>query len=559
MPKAYTVDEIRAAEAPLLRAQTMPDELMKSAAHGVFLAAEAMLKWEHPLRRNDADDLPAAPDVLLLVGKGGNGGDALYAGAELAMAGYSVDGWIAWDTAHDPALEAFRNAGGTVLDEPPFTRHDADIIPLRFYRLAIDGLTGLGGGGSLGEDVGVVLEGLRRSWAYMLSVDVPSGIAADTGVKGEVHVVADATVTFGGWRYAHALAPECGIQLLADPSTGQGTIGDNLPWSEDAPYVTRAVVDDHEWPKGLRLMEPDNEEPAEPGPYDDKYTGGVVGIRAGSTTYPGAAILATAGAIHATPSMVRYAGPQDKEVVRAHPEVVATPQLKHAGRVQAWVFGPGAGTDNKAWNDLAELLTRPEPLLIDADGLTLIAESTKLVNALRSRKGQTILTPHDGEFDRLITSEWIAPSVRPDAQDADKVGRLEQTKTLAEALNCTIVRKGRSTIIVDTHHHESHVIDCGTSWAATPGSGDVLAGVMGARMARWVARFGNDAVLDLAPSVAIHSVAAALAAETPYGPAQTHASAIARAIPAATAKLARLRSLPVGVRCGRDREGTESG
>ena len=112
MLHAYTVEQIRAAEKPLLEAQTAPDDLMKSAAHAVFEAAGAMLRWP-----DTVGDFRESPKCLLLVGKGGNGGDALYAGAELALAGHAVDAWLAWGSAHEPALEAFTNAGGTVLKD----------------------------------------------------------------------------------------------------------------------------------------------------------------------------------------------------------------------------------------------------------------------------------------------------------------------------------------------------------------------------------------------------------------------------------------------------------
>ncbi len=522
MGYAYTADQIRAAEKPLLDAQAVPDELMKSAAHAVFEAAEAMLTWPDPLafmRQN--------PKTLLLVGKGGNGGDALYAGAELALAGHPVDAWLAWGSAHEPALETFRNAGGTVLKAAP--------EDLRDYRFAIDGLTGLGGAGSLDEQTGQVIAGLADWYAHVLAVDVPSGIAADTGEKGEFHVIADATVTFGGWRLAHGLAPECGIQLLADSHLASGeSISENLSPLNAAALLSRAVNDAHDWPDSLERLTRTNVPGLEPRFHDDKYSGGVVGIRAGSDTYPGAAILCTTGAVHATPSMVRYSGPQALEVVRAHPEAVVTEKLEDTGRVQAWVFGPGVGTGSTASSELAYLLGREEPLLIDADGITLLSLDPELRELLRTRSAQTMLTPHDGEFARLR-----------DAAGLETTDRLAETRALAEALNCMILRKGRSTIMVNPREdsHDS-IVDAGTSWAATPGSGDVLAGITGAHLAMTAARWGNNAFLSDTQPVVIHAVASALAAQTEYGPGPTHASAISRAVPAATAKLNTFSGLP---------------
>lgn len=522
MVYAYTAEQIRAAEKPLLDAQSSTDELMKSAAHAVFEAAEAMLAWPDPLA-----DLRQNRKTLLLVGKGGNGGDALYAGAELALAGHTVDAWLAWGSAHEPALEAFRNAGGNVLTDVP--------EDLPEYRFAIDGLTGLGGAGGLDEQTGQVIQGLADWYAHVLAVDVPSGIDADTGETGEFHVTADATVTFGGWRVAHGLAPECGIQLLADPHLADGqSISDNLSPFDAAAMLHRAVPGDHQWPDSLTPLTATNVPSMEPRFHDDKYSGGVVGIRAGSDTFPGAAILTAAGAVHASPSMVRYAGPQADEVVRALPEVVVTRKLEDVGRVQAWVFGPGTGTDSTARSELAYLLGREEPLLIDADGLTLISLDPELRELLRGRAAQTVLTPHDGEFVRLRNAEGISPA-----------DRLAETRALAESLNCIVLRKGRSTIISNSRHEsEGSVIDAGTSWAATPGSGDVLSGITGAHLAGAAARWGNDAFLLDTQPVVIHAVASALAAQTEFGMAPARALAIAQAVPAATAKLHQFSGLP---------------
>ena len=144
--------------------------------------------------------------ALVLAGPGGNGGDALYAGAELQLAGHNVDALLTAGHAQERALSAFTNAGGTVLERLPEGSAE--------YALAIDGITGIGGSGGLRGELADVVAWLRG--VQVLAVDVPSGVDANTGEAGELHVSADATVTFGGWRRAHALAPECGVQLLAD-------------------------------------------------------------------------------------------------------------------------------------------------------------------------------------------------------------------------------------------------------------------------------------------------------------------------------------------------------
>ena len=421
----FTADQIRAAEAPLLAAQSHPDQLMQSAAHAVFEAAEAMLAGGSGSSNGR---------VLVLAGPGGNGGDALYAGAQLQLAGHKVAALLTAGHAQERALSAFTDAGGTVLERLPESSAE--------YALAIDGITGIGGSGGLREELADVVAWLRN--VQVLAVDVPSGVDADTGEAGELHITADATVTFGGWRRAHALAPECGVQLLADiglPGRPLHTeLLDTMPeWAHDGPTLVlanRAVADPQVWPDTLLPLPAAPVQDVAPGPADDKYSGGVVGIRAGSAGYPGAAVLTVSGAVMATPAMVRYAGPQAAEVVRVRPEVVVTHTLEEAGRVQAWVFGPGAGTDEAAACELAWMLRQEVPVLIDADGLTLLAGHPELRQQVAQRQQSTVLTPHDGEFARLRKAAGVAESTR-----------FEETLTLAAALRATIVRKGRITLV----------------------------------------------------------------------------------------------------------------
>lgn len=570
----FTADQVRRAEAPLLEAESFPDELMQSAAHAVFQVAEDMLSWPSDclerwttrwsaggaseaggVRIPHDPDTPGPARTLVLAGPGGNGGDGLYAGAELALAGHPVDAWLTADTAHERALAAFRNAGGTVLSNPPWE----DTERARNYRLVIDAITGIGTTASLREELAELVELLKRIRAAVLAVDIPSGINADTGQPGALHITADVTVTFGGWRHAHVLAPQCGLQLLAGIGLPEMPLDkvlvENMPeWAEDGPdllVANRTVIPEHptgQWPSGIVTLKPAPAPDITPGHNDNKYTGGVVGIRAGSSAYPGAAILCAMGAVNATPAMVRYAGPQALEVVRALPEVVATDTLEDTGRVQTWVFGPGVGTGEAAAAELRWLLEHKAPLLIDADGLTLLSTHPDLRERLAARTSPTVLTPHDGEFTRL----WEAAGLEASESGVSAPGRFAETLTLGATLECTIVRKGRVTIIApEDDPYIGLAVDAGHSWAATPGSGDVLAGVLGAHLARIVAqmqaeedaRKSGGAVISsgvgfsLADAVSVHAAAAKLAAETPYGDATAPASRIAQFIRDATAKL----------------------
>lgn len=186
--------------------------------------------------------------------------------------------------------------------------------------------------------------------------------------------------------------------------------------------------------------------------------------------------------------------------------------------------------------------------MLDADAITLLAASAQLRDLLRDRASASpvLLTPHDGEFQRLADA-LSAPD--QDASADDATDRLRTTRALAAQLNAWVLRKGRITLIASPSGHVVSV-NTGSSWAATPGSGDVLSGILGAFLAEWNApaavpetKHDEAAQADLADvfrrAVVVHSWAAQLAAQTEFGMAPTSASAIATAIPRALAYFSR--------------------
>ena len=253
-----------------------------------------------------------------------------------------------------------------------------------------------------------------------------------------------------------------------------------------------------------------------PGPHDDKYTQGVTGVMAGSSTYPGAAVLCTGAAVAATSGMVRYAGSAHSDVLAHWPEVIASPTPAAAGRVQAWVVGPGLGTDETGAAALWFALETDLPVLIDADGLTILAAHPDM---LGSRRAPTVLTPHAGEFARLAGA--------PPGDD-----RIGATRKLADALGATVLLKGNVTVIADPGG-PVYLNPAGQSWAATAGSGDVLSGMIGALLAA-----GLPPSEAAAAAAFVHARAAELSAADPGpGDAPTSASRILAHIRTALAAL----------------------
>ena len=234
--------------------------------------------------------------------------------------------------------------------------------------------------------------GARRP--LVVAVDLPSGIDADTGVVDGPAVRADVTVTFGTWKPG----------LLIDPGAGHAGVVELVDIGL-GPYLPAPAVAGFQAADVAALLR-------QPPGDSDKYRRGVLGIVAGSDRFTGAAALAVGGALRGGAGMVRLvsAGPA-VAVVRQHwPEALtlatgdgsqAGHEIETAGRVQAWVAGPGMGTDEAARDRLAAVLGTELPVLVDADGLTLIAAERGLL----ARAAPTLLTPHAGELARLLGAD----------------------------------------------------------------------------------------------------------------------------------------------------------
>ncbi|TDC84076.1 NAD(P)H-hydrate dehydratase, partial [Actinomadura sp. 7K507] len=439
MRYAHEVGKVRAAEQALMA--RLPDgTLMQRAAAGLASVCARVLPAVYGSR------------VVLLVGGGDNGGDALYAGARLARRGARVRVVQAGSKIHPGGLAALRAAGGRVLRGGEAAAiGDADLI--------IDGLTGIGGTGGLREPHARYAALASESPGLVIACDVPSGVDASTGRVDGAAVHADVTVTFGTHKPGLLIDPGAsysGVVELVDIG-----LGPDLP---DPDVVAARPVD---------------VQPPEPGPESDKYRRGVVGILAGGDEFTGAAVLTAGGALHGGAGMVRFASvARPVELVRQRwPEAVTTvidpgphdPKiLERVGRVQAWVVGPGLGTGDAAESLLEAVLTTELPALVDADGLTVLSRRRDLLR----RAAPTVLTPHAGELSRLITA---------DREDIE-ARRLEHVRRAAAELSATVLLKGSTTLVAE-HDRPVRVNPTGTPRLATAGTGDVLSGLIGALLA----------------------------------------------------------------------------
>ncbi|TCC20283.1 NAD(P)H-hydrate dehydratase [Kribbella speibonae] len=461
MRHAHTVEQVRAAEAELM-AKLPEGTLMQRAATGLAVAISNFLGGTYGAR------------VVLLIGSGDNGGDALYAGANLARRGAQVTAVLLSDKAHAGGLEALKVAGGRVgsTDDIPI----ADVV--------VDGIVGIGGRPGLRPDALAAVQVAERYGVPIVAVDTPSGVDVDTGATPEPHVNAALTVTFGTHKICHFVDPAataCGPVHLVD-------IGLDLPPAEAQALQAADIRALYPVPHG----------------ESDKYSRGVLGLMVGSTQYPGAAVIATAGALAGPVGMVRYVGPDAvaSAVREAHPEVVGD------GRVQAWTIGSGLG-DELDIPRIRELLDADEPVVLDADGLKALDDSGDHVDVL--------ITPHAGELSRLLGVDRATVEAE----------RLKYARLAAETFDVTVLLKGATTVIASPDG-EVRINTNATPWLATAGAGDVLAGLCGALLA------GGLTPLDAASAGAyLHAAAANLASDG--GPLT--AITVAQALPEATRRL----------------------
>lgn len=487
-----------------------PDELasgvlMARAAHGVAASVIDLL--------TQARGGIVGARIVVLAGAGSNGGDALHAGAILARRGAFVVAIAATATPHAGGLSALLDAHGRCI---PWDDAES-AAQLAAADLVLDGLLGIGASGALREPIASIVHATHGLDALVVAVDLPTGVDADTGVVEGDAVDADLTVTFAGLKPGLVTMPgkarAGGVRII--------DIGINDVLADCGGVLEEADIAD---------LVP------EPLMTDHKYRRGVVGICAGSPQYPGAALLSASAACAADIGMVEYLDRGDalaSRVVDRHPTVVATTGDPSANtRVSAWVVGPGFSGTPADRDAIGVLLRCNVPVVLDAGALTAIAHDEQLRQAVRARTSPTVMTPHDGEFARLS-----------DVPVGD--GRIAAARALAADLRVTVVLKGAGTVIA-APDGTLRVDMLGSPALSTAGSGDVLAGLLGALLAgvqaRAAASLDHPEVARVAAAACwIHGAAGRLAAT---GARPVTASDLAGALPSAIAHVRRPGGLP---------------
>ncbi|SDW25808.1 yjeF C-terminal region, hydroxyethylthiazole kinase-related/yjeF N-terminal region [Arthrobacter sp. cf158] len=517
MISAFTGQQIRDAEQPLLDSGEGA-VLMQRAAYGLAQTVAREVKSRRKL---------AGAGITVLAGKGNNGGDGLFAASFLARRGMRTTAVLAASEVHPEALAAFVAAGGRTLRLEPGNAEELAVM-CAGNDVIIDALLGTGARGGLrgaSAELIALLQELRP--ALVVACDLPSGLDANTG---EVHwpvLDADVTVTFGGIKAG----------LMTDPGEGcsgrieLARIGIEESLSPEEAELRRITAVE----LGALLPAPDRRA--------HKYSRGVLGVVAGSARFAGAGVLSVHAAATAGVGMVRYLGPESAAqlVLGRTPEALW--ESGDPGRVQAWLLGSGVDGEEqmeRARAVAAAALTAGLPVVVDAGALSLLPERCP---------PHWILTPHAGELATLLGTLPSTGEVAVTREDIES-RPLHFVRQAAEQTGATVLLKGATTLVASP----SGVVFSqseGTAWMATAGSGDVLAGVLGALVAQCAESIKDDAgayaALGLDPDdrwAAAAAVAASIhgragvAASTDFSGGPLTASAIAAAVPCVMGSLA---------------------
>ena len=484
MLSAYSGSAIRSAEAPLLDAG-YGDALMQRAAYGLYAAAAAEL-----IGRTGGC---YGRTAVVLAGSGNNAGDALFAAARLAGRGVRTTAILTAGTTHPLALAAFEHAGGRVeplssaiTDRLAKTAAAADLV--------LDGILGIGGTGGLREPAATFVRDLAvAATGVVIACDLPSGVDADTGTVNEPVLPADLTVTFGALKTGLLTGP--GARAAGRTVVVDIGLAESLP--EPALYRLEAADAAALYRRPLSA--------------DHKYTRGVLGIAAGSALYPGAAVLATGAALATGLGMVRYLGPPSVAdlVNRTHPEAVCSQGQVKPTHVQAWLVGPGADEDPDQRRRARDAMASGLPTVVDAGALAFLP---------RRLGPQVILTPHAGELQEVLAKRKVR-ATRRDIEAAPA----HYARMAAELTGATVLLKGAVTVVASPSGTLFSQAEA-TPWLATAGSGDTLAGILGALVATLGDDDGDAAVKRIGVPVQDKWAAIAAAAALLHGLAGTRAA-----------------------------------
>lgn len=456
-----TADELQNLEMRAAN-QLGADTLMKRAGAA---AAELIMK-----RLEDAG--VEQRRVTLLVGPGNNGGDALACACELREKGAVVNVVLPGGRRPTSALalaqlERWTQAGGTTYDDPYMTEK-ADCV--------VDGLFGTGLAKPITGDYLDAVLWFNERQALKVSLDIPSGLNPVTGhwTGSYPGCSADVTITF--------LCVKSGLYMCEGADAAGEIVLNELDVS--VPLSPLSVIGTDEFPRVLR--------PRVKNSHKGDY--GSVAVIGGTDGMIGASILAARAALISGAGRVTLEcrAEHAPHVDMVYPEIMFATKPVNLEDFDAIVLGCGLGTSAEAKARVIEALNCQKPLILDADALNIIAADIKLQDMVLARRAPTVLTPHPGEAARLLRRDTAGVT-------ADRVAACRE---LAVQTGAIVVLKGAGTVI-SMRSSRTWINPTGSPMLATAGSGDVLAGMIGAMFAQ-----GYDMVESVLAAVYFHGLSA---------------------------------------------------
>jgi hydroxyethylthiazole kinase-like uncharacterized protein yjeF len=417
-----------------------------------------------------AMDLAEQGPILVVAGRGNNGGDGFVTATELVARGRSVSVMLLCDrdTLQGDAALAARGWKGPVLP--------CDAKAVGVPALIVDALFGAGLNRPVKGDPHDIIEAINASGAPVLSVDLPSGINGTTGAVMGVAVHATETVTFFRRKPGHLLLPgrvHCGRVRLADIGIDAGVLDEIHPTTfENIPKLWRGSfpvprIDGHKYARGHAI------------------------VMSGELAATGAARLSARAALRAGAGLVTLASPRDALAVNASALTAVMVRAIDTRsefadwlgdkRLNACVIGPGAGVGERTRDFVVAALSAKRALVLDADALTSFADAPDhLFEAVKtSHDPQVVLTPHEGEFPRLFSDMSNKHPLR---------SKLERVRAAAERSGAVVLLKGPDTVVASPDGRAAIAANA-PPWLATAGAGDVLAGMIGGLLAQGAAAF----------------------------------------------------------------------
>lgn len=434
----YSVAQIRAIEAQTAAALP-PHTLMQRA--GLSLARLVMALAPH------------ARTVWMACGPGNNGGDGFEAAAHLKTWGKNVQ------ISHLARMEYAQDATKSIANAKAAGVTIGSTVPAAFD-IAVDALFGIGLQRALGPEHAQWVQAMHASGKPIVAVDCPSGLDTDSGQAQELTVQATATLSF------------IGLKPGLFTSQGRDACGDIWLDTLGADTTLAPAAELNPAPLPLQRLHASHK-----GSYGD------VAVVGGDAGMLGAALLAARAALHGGAGRVYVAAldPQAPRLDTLQPELMFRPVQSLAWQQLTVVAGCGGGERMTA--HLPLLLQDSARLVLDADALNALVADTGLQDALRARAhsqtpAATVLTPHPLEAARLLGSS----TAQVQAQ------RLDAAQTLADRWQATVVLKGSGTVIA-APGSTPRINPTGNARLATGGTGDVLAGMIGAQLAAGLPAF----------------------------------------------------------------------